>query len=305
MAQPSGMVLGFPSTYGFFLLSSPFVCLLDTFSILLRLTLTSLLGRSPRTTLQRIFQRRFRDVDVGDESYLASLQKNAVFRLVLFNFGAVPQIVKLFAMRGIPWTQAFGAMYLASFLIMEVFIAMVADAPTPAATFDDVVDPSSGRTLSEQFFGGITLGLCASIPAALMLCRLLPTLLDNEQLSPFTICMAVVGHNALQINKATLGTRQGRIMFADMNVGVVIAAAFAPFKAFHTFYVLVMAFVVHGVMMLVWPRVEGFMAFDERGMRRFDGWYFMVRNVACAVLCYRYLYDPEGTVKPSWTDQLG
>ncbi len=109
----------------------------------------------------------------------------------------------------------------------------------------------------------------------------------------------------MQINKASLGIRQGRVIFVDVCHGLNIAASFAPFKAFHAFFVLVIAFTVYGATMLAWPRVENFIRINERGKRRFDGWYFMVRNVACAVLCYRYLYDSGDIVKPPWTDQLG
>ncbi len=49
----------------------------------------------------------------------------------------MPQIVHLFAMKRVPWTQALETMYLTSLLTIEVFIAMVAGAKTQAATLED------------------------------------------------------------------------------------------------------------------------------------------------------------------------
>lgn len=34
-------------------------------------------------------------------------------------------------------------------------------------------------------------------------------------------------------------------------------------------------------------------------------WYFWSLHLVAAVLYYRYVYNPEGTVKPGWTEQLG
>ena len=120
MSQPSGMVCGFPSKHGFFLRSSPFICALDISYLLIQITIRGY--RTPRKILEDITKRRFRDVPSEDEGGLSSLQKNAPFRFALFFLGAFRSIIKLFAYQGIPWTQAFGAMYLGSFLIIEILV---------------------------------------------------------------------------------------------------------------------------------------------------------------------------------------
>ena len=49
---------------------------------------------SPRAAVLNVAELRFRDVgDQTEESSLTSLQKNTPFRLVMFAFGAVPQMI--------------------------------------------------------------------------------------------------------------------------------------------------------------------------------------------------------------------
>jgi hypothetical protein len=42
------------------------------------------------------------------------------FRLVTLVLGALPQVIKLYGMEGIPWTQAWASIYLLAFLIIEI-----------------------------------------------------------------------------------------------------------------------------------------------------------------------------------------
>jgi hypothetical protein len=78
---------------------------------------------APSTAARRIARARFRDVDnEAEEESLTSLEKNAPFRIVVFVFGALPQAIKLFASRGIPWLKALGAAYLGSWTVLEVLI---------------------------------------------------------------------------------------------------------------------------------------------------------------------------------------
>lgn len=118
MIQPSGMVCGMPSAYGFFLRSSPFMCVLDAIYVLAqRLVLRY---RSPATSLQSIAKRRYQDIPTT--KIWSDLQRITAFRLFIFFFGALPQAVRLIFLRGVPWTQALAAMYFGSFLIIELLV---------------------------------------------------------------------------------------------------------------------------------------------------------------------------------------
>jgi len=145
MTQPSGMVCGFPSAYGFFLRSSPFMCVFDTLYILAQLAVYGF--RDPRNAWATVVQRRF---SRGDQGALQSLQKNTPFRIIIFLF-SISQIVKLFACVGIPLTQTFGGMYLGSFVIIEILII-----PTSQPL----------RTFTCRFFGRSGTGSTAAEPLA-------------------------------------------------------------------------------------------------------------------------------------------
>ncbi|KAF2787090.1 hypothetical protein K505DRAFT_343231 [Melanomma pulvis-pyrius CBS 109.77] len=43
----------------------------------------------------------------------------------------------------------------------------------------------------------------------------------------------------------------------------------------------------------------------ERRVEKALAWYFVLLNLVTTVLYYRFSYDPSGTVKPKWTEQLG
>jgi len=36
-----------------------------------------------------------------------------------------------------------------------------------------------------------------------------------------------------------------------------------------------------------------------------EKWYIPIQQFVLGILWYKYVYSPEGTVKPRWTEQLG
>lgn len=74
--------------------SSPFICLVDGVAD------------------GYLCLRAFLDRDASDKREPISGRNGTLTRLALFMLGVLPQALKLFAMRGIPWTQAIAAMYL-------------------------------------------------------------------------------------------------------------------------------------------------------------------------------------------------
>jgi hypothetical protein len=51
-------------------------------------------------------------------------------RLLVFMLGTLPSVIKLFAMKGIPWTQLAASAYLTNFILLEVVSALAAKIPT-------------------------------------------------------------------------------------------------------------------------------------------------------------------------------
>ena len=123
MSQPSGMVCDLPSKRISVLQSSPIICFLDVTFVIGRLAWYANASKSPRAAVERTVRLRFQDVvDQAEESSLASLQKNTLFRFLMFVLGVLPQIIKLYDMRGLPWTKLWASLFLSSFFVIELLV---------------------------------------------------------------------------------------------------------------------------------------------------------------------------------------
>lgn len=112
MAQPASLVLGTPSKHGYLLRVSPVVCALDALHFLICLMCYTASLKDPRAAVELVTKHRYRESGDGD---IARLQQSWVLRSAILLFGALPQIVKLYGMRGVPWTTAWGSLYIGSF----------------------------------------------------------------------------------------------------------------------------------------------------------------------------------------------
>jgi hypothetical protein len=146
MAQPGGRVCGLPSRYRTYLRCSPLLCVVDAVSILLRMLVSTYLGQSPLEALGTLLHERFKDsegagsqdsrqptnhnatVELDDQSGgVQSLERMTWLRWLWFILGTLPPAIKLASMRGVPWTQVWGMIFLASWIINEglvIFAAM-------------------------------------------------------------------------------------------------------------------------------------------------------------------------------------
>lgn len=93
--------------------SSPFVCLVDT-------------GAEVFMTFRAL---RNHDHDpVREESKHSTVRNGALTKVALFCFGAMPQALKLFSMRGIPMTQAIAATFLLSSAV-SLIRSLIVESP--------------------------------------------------------------------------------------------------------------------------------------------------------------------------------
>jgi hypothetical protein len=122
MTQPSGKVCGLPEQYRTYLRSSPIFCVFDAFAIVIRFIIYLLFRFPPRKALRTTLSERFsKDEIVCLDGGFQALERLTWVRWLLFSLGTLPQVIKLFALQGVPWTQGWGTMFLASFLILELF----------------------------------------------------------------------------------------------------------------------------------------------------------------------------------------
>jgi len=110
MTQPSGRVCGKQTNYGVWLRSSPVLCAADSVSIAIQV-LYFWLFISLRGAVRGVISRRFDDVE--------GFASGSWLRCVYFVVGPLMSAIKLGAMQGVPWTKAYGMMFLVSFILVE------------------------------------------------------------------------------------------------------------------------------------------------------------------------------------------
>ncbi|KAF2430868.1 hypothetical protein EJ08DRAFT_649416 [Tothia fuscella] len=122
MLQPSGSVCGFDIDLRTYLCISPIVCAADSFAILIRFLVCWIHLGSPDTAAHATLAARF----PGPSQEAPNTQgpqalEHLPFARWIFGFllGALPAWIKLLSFKGVPWTQAWGCMFLVQFVLIE------------------------------------------------------------------------------------------------------------------------------------------------------------------------------------------
>ncbi|PVH89500.1 hypothetical protein DL98DRAFT_102290 [Cadophora sp. DSE1049] len=132
MSQPGGRICGLPSRYRTYLRCSPLLCAADTLSIVINLTVlyfyqkqyfSEAVAITLQARLNNDTEEESTEMDVMDESNniegVQSLENMTWLRWLWFVLGTLPPAIKLLAMGGIPWEQAWGLMFLTSWTVNE------------------------------------------------------------------------------------------------------------------------------------------------------------------------------------------
>jgi hypothetical protein len=324
MTQPAGMVCFLPSSFGTLLRSSPLICLIDTVIILEQQIWLTITIHSPFTAASQFAQFRFQDAesDVAEDS-LANLQRNTSFRIVIFIFGALPQMIKLYSMTGLLWTKVAGAAYMSSFAVIEL-LSLVAwkgrcagQSPLPRDT--TVVEDYIGLTsviFSVLFaFYIFALGLVSACQAYI----------DHFKwwhISLFILLVPVylVSNLSRPQSEMLLSFVQSVSFFAAMFLAAGASALFplSPFFLFswldprmsgNGFNIIAAILSAHLALLLVGWAVYNI--YKEANSRRLtfiksvSVWTYLILHIDASLLYYAFGYDSEGTSKPAWADLLG
>jgi hypothetical protein len=323
MTQPAGPVCGAPTAISFMLRSSPIICLIDTMFLLILYLYHLYKVRNFVEAHTRLLLFRFQgqiDGDASQEGRYRNLQKNAIFRIVVFLL-ILPQLVKLYAYSGLIGTQVVASMYLISFVIIEAvlvlpnkpsstgntpksvpgsgFLSVPYMSITAASTFSlwflasalrDIFDHENGYTLS-QWIGIVVLfiGMIPSVPMLVYGIALRAKWFDV--VLPATLWALLTGVPcAYYFAGPTLETLKMSSQWST-----VTSSAFLGVWA-----VLGLKF----ASTVTKPMLTKNRAAEEPLESSF-GWYFFVVNLITAALYYSSSYSPAGTSKPAWTDYLG
>ncbi|KAL5352134.1 hypothetical protein ACLOAV_002079 [Pseudogymnoascus australis] len=120
--QPVGRVLGASAYHGTWLRASPFMCALDTVSLVIRLlAYCAFVHGAPRNVILAIRRDRFENFE---SNYSRETMFETIRRLLEFLFSTCPLIYAWGARSEIKWTVAFALMYIASFVALETIMQL-------------------------------------------------------------------------------------------------------------------------------------------------------------------------------------
>lgn len=325
MTQPAGRAFGVHNLEASFVLrSSPIHCACDAFHFLISLIIEAILHRSLNGGISSAVSNRFRNVSVERGTSLAKLQSNRIYRVGIFMVAALPQFIKLLGCQGVGWTLTCASLYLASFLVLEMSVYL---SPTEGleATTDAVSGEAEDPNTPCGRDWGLYLSHIAGVGSTFMSIYLLTIASYHiievvvQHLWPYLSALATFGlatiFSIISPKNETLSKFETSLegpltILLVLSLGVfppLLAKAQSARSTWDMWgYIVTMGLLAIGLSggTLYWYLN---FAWKKRRMYGESGRYvwFLLLNLLAGLLYYAFVYDPTGTVKPAWTDQLG
>ncbi|MCJ1384187.1 hypothetical protein MMC17_007303 [Xylographa soralifera] len=118
--QPTGSILASPAAHSRALRTSPAICVADAIVTLSTFLALLVQRHGVRDSARAVLYWRFHAN--GAEPEEEAKIEQGWFRGLVFLFGALPQMIKVSGLQGIPWTQALCSAYLAPFAVVELLV---------------------------------------------------------------------------------------------------------------------------------------------------------------------------------------
>jgi len=286
-------------------------------------------GRSTTTVVEAGDTNGDDEPDEAAWSLLLVLKSRHLFvHTVVFALGVLPQAIKLFSMRGIPWTQACGGLYLSSFFVVAGVGVLASCAP--GGTRSALDERTLGVTLEQlgviRTNRWVWPGRRSRVRAAL----------DENTLGDFLGLVGVVtqlgiwvGCSWVLLHPVWTTYQLSAPLFTEMMTWLLILIwIFLVFGVVKSLTDAISSFVsdtfaVHllaGLVVILGPMFTILYSTDVTAILlgvfiaiftilRVSPYYRMVSfglaNLAFSILYYRFRYDPIGTIKSPWADYLG
>lgn len=308
----------------FVLRSSPVNCVCDAFHFMLSLIIESILHKSLKGGMISVVKHRFRHANGDRENSLGKLQSNRIFRLAIFALGALPQFIKLLGCQGIRMTVVCASLYLGSFLVLEVLVylsnkgsfGVIGTGTTEQSEFTDApFEKDWGLVLSH------VAGVISTFISIYLLTAALYHIIDVvvQHPWPYLLASAMFGLvTALRIQYSTGDSLSTIEASTEGPLAIILALSLGVFPPLlakvrdasggRNLWIYIIA-----ILLMCIGLIGGttYWYFDFARKRRTDngesGRYvcLLLLNIIAVLLYYAFVYEPTGTFKPAWADQLG
>lgn len=323
MTQPAGSLSdGMTVEESFFFRSSPLVCICDAFTALLQLICYSVQLRDVRLAVRLLSTKRLEThtlaiSDTTERSSLSRLQDLGLVRAILFFGGALPQAIKLFSCKGIPWSQTCGIAYLLPSIILEILVVI----PGQQAQLSDLETLQSRRVNTERidflsnsirYLSTHPTGLGCFIYIALNMERGLGIDLASSTGLSQRLTAAYAAGVVVVVTLVAIGGRKGmslqaETIFTVIHVFPVVAAIcyLALWAQTHSetgsrIQLWLTTWLLNTTMGVAYV----VLALHKRYWR-LRGVCALIINIGMPLSNYITMYDASGTWKPGWAEYLG
>ncbi|KAL2828759.1 hypothetical protein BDW59DRAFT_142985 [Aspergillus cavernicola] len=313
ISQPTGRVLGTPYQHQSILRGSPILCAFDAIHMLVSWVIYVGVSSTPPTTWSiriaatRILLHRVVD-DQGkpDLQAIHNFNMQSRVRWIAFLVGALPQVIKLYTSSGVAWSQAFGAMYLASWLLFEILVI--------AARLDDLAFQYIG-TLSEfpneELFREIWAFAAMLLHAVIYSLLIMEHVSDDSGFGPVLGPLFMFSMFSLPLWMPCFidpDNHPDRISYARFLLGVLFQFI-NPWGPLVFGKPLILGDPDMRILdIMFYMTIAGGVVLAVFGHRWAKGLVDMVRVLTIfmhPLFFYGSMYDPAGTYQPSWFQWLG
>lgn len=254
-----------------------------------------------------------------------NLQQNVVFRVALFTLGTLPQLVKLFSMGGIPFTKTWASLYFGSFLILEVGVYFFRAFERDAATHNTASSPIRSGDSPEK---GVEWKLRAAVIILSNTIVLYPLGISAFEIAkmigprpwPYVVGLCILCItpllDKLWLQRETVTLIQTLVLFPNL-LGVFLSCCvLLPLSdraratdsgttiGLHICAGILVAVVI-SINAFYWTKSMIGLDIRSKEIEVGLGSFQAVLNLGTALLYYAFKYNPNGTYKPSWVNQLG
>jgi hypothetical protein len=333
MLQPAGRICGFDASLQVYLRSSPILCAMDAVFILIRFALYTYHGHSPGWAAREIINARglvdedHKTEDLVNEEpkprRLLSSERNIYLLYLPVVVGVVTQLIKLTACSGVRLTQLWGWFYFLSFIMVEVTHRLgkaQKDTKSKPAEKNPLEQQERRIDFWETVFGAaailLQLGILAWVdmratpPGPISIRRW--TFISVRFGAHFAVCLIHLPFMLLKLDAAEpLPDKYKRFLLISVLIPRIISAS-TQNQRFSQLYFMVSVLISYFSWTLYFfPVTKKYVLFCKPATKGHQN----VANVLafdffCRILCfpifwYAVHYDPAGTFKPPWTNNLG